>query len=233
MAEPDAARDAARRHTAQLLKMLRGHGSSAAPAPATVPETAVPSAIVGAVAEAATGYVRRPEPTADRRQKPAATAPADASPPAPFPRAIPTVGELLSRQRGPLGELMSQTEQRVRHNRIFRAYLPPHLRDHAVLVRMDEESWLIHADSSGWATRLRYALHNIRGTLGQHLGMPLPKPHIRVVPAALPPPPRPPLKLTKRSAELLEVTARNLSDERLSAALRRLAAHAGSARNAP
>jgi len=235
VAEPDAARDAARRHTAQLLKMLRGHGSSAAPAPApaAAPEPAMSNAIASAVTEAATGYARRPEPAANRREAPELAAPADESPRAPRSRAIPSVGELLSRQRGPLGELMSQAEQRVRRDQIFHAYLPPHLRDHAVLVRMDEESWVVHADSSGWATRLRYALHNIRDTLGQHLGIPLPKPRIRVVPVEPPPPPRPPLKLSKRSAELLEVTARNLADERLSAALRRLAAHAEPARNAP
>ena len=58
-------------------------------------------------------------------------------------------------------------------------------------------------------------------------GIALPKPQIRVVPAVLPPPPRPRLKLTKRNAKLLEVAARDLADDRLSAALRRLAAHAG------
>ena len=130
-------------------------------------------------------------------------------------------------------ELMARADRLVRLSRIFRAYLPPHLRDHAALVRLDEDGWVVHADSSSWATRLRYALHNIRETLGQELGFALPKPHIRVVPAALPPPSRPPMTLTERNAKLLEVAARNLSDERLSAALRRLAAYADPARAAP
>jgi hypothetical protein len=130
-----------------------------------------------------------------------------------------------------LGELVTQAEKRVRLSRIFHAYLPPHLRDHAELIRLDEEKWTVHTDSSSWATRLRYALHNIRDTLGQQLGFPLPKPHIRVVPPTLPlPVARPPLRLTPKSAKLLEIAARNLSDERLSAALRRLAAHADPAR---
>ena len=125
---------------------------------------------------------------------------------------------------------MVQADRLVRLGRIFRAYLPPHLHDHAVLIQMDENRWIVHADASSWATRLRYALHNIRETLVQQLGIPLPKPHIRVVPAALPPPSRPPLTLTTRNAKLLEVAARNLSDARLSAALRRLAAYTGPAR---
>ncbi len=153
----------------------------------------------------------------------AATAPA---PREPFVASIATVGESLSRQRGALGELIAKAKQLSRQRQMFQAYLPPHLQDHAELIRLDEESWEVHADSASWATRLRYALHNIREPLGQQLGIPLPKPRIRVVPAAPPPPPRPRLKLTKRNAKLLEVTARNLADERLSAALRRLAAHA-------
>lgn len=143
-----------------------------------------------------------------------------------FVAAIASVGETLSRQRGTLGELVAKAKALARQRQIFQAYLPPHLRDHAELIRLDEESWEVHTDSASWATRLRYALHNIREPLGQQLGMPLPKPHIRVVPTAPPPPPRPRLKLTKRNARLLEATASNLADERLSAALRRLAAHA-------
>ncbi len=232
MAESDDARASARRHTTQLLKMLRGYGPTAEPAAATPGK---PPA--GVVAEAVPGYARRPEPAPSRQDAPDKISRSSESPTVSPQRvaksAIPTVGEALSRQRGPLGELMARADRLVRLSRIFRAYLPPHLRDHAVLIRLDEDGWVVHADSSSWATRLRYALHNIRETLGQELGFALPKPHIRVVPAALPPPSRPPMTLTERNAKLLEVAARNLSDERLSAALRRLAAYADPARAAP
>ncbi|MBL8258441.1 MAG: DUF721 domain-containing protein [Candidatus Competibacteraceae bacterium] len=154
----------------------------------------------------------------------AATAP-EARKPFAF-ASIATVGETLSRQRGALGELIAKAKALSRQRQMFQAYLPPHLQEHAELIRLDEESWVVHTGSASWATRLRYALHNIREPLGQQLGLALPKPHIRVVPAAAPPPPRPRLKLTKRTAKLLEATARDLADERLSAALRRLAAHA-------
>jgi hypothetical protein len=86
----------------------------------------------------------------------------------------------------------------------------------------------VQTDSPAWATRLRYALYNIRPTLGRHLQLELPKPRIRVAPTAEPVPvlrPRP--TLTADSARLLEVTAGNVFDSRLSAALRKLAAHAG------
>ncbi|HRD65513.1 MAG TPA: DciA family protein [Candidatus Competibacter sp.] len=157
--------------------------------------------------------------------------------PTPTPRKRPRqnpiapVGQILCRQQGVLGELMVQANRLIRLSQIFHAYLPPHLCDHAVLIRLDQDSWIVHADSASWATRLRYALHNIRDVLGQQLGFALPKPRVRVVPVEPPPSPRRPrLTLTARNAKLLEATARNLSDERLSTALRQLAKHGNPAR---
>jgi hypothetical protein len=121
---------------------------------------------------------------------------------------------------------MAQAGQLNRLSRIFRAYLPPHLHDHAVLVRLDAEGWEVQTDSASWATRLRYALPTIRQGLGQQLGIALPKPRVRVVPAEAPvQTQRPRLTLTRRNAEVLETAARTLTDPRLGAALRRLAAH--------
>ena len=121
---------------------------------------------------------------------------------------------------------MARADRLARLSQIFHAYLPPHLRDHAVLVRLDAEGWEVQTDSPSWATRLRYALPTIRQALGQQVGMMLPKPRIRVVPAAEPvQPQRPRLTLTRHSAEVLETAARTLTDPRLGAALRRLAAH--------
>lgn len=238
MVESDDTRASARQHTARLLKMLRGYGPTAEPVPATEARPGVAAERKpGMVAEAAAAYGRLPGAMPVRQASPVPVS-AAAQPAAAPPRrragqgSVSTVGELLGRQQGTLGELMARANRLARLSRIFRAYLPPHLHDHAVLIRLDQDGWIVHTDSASWATRLRYALHNIRETLGLQLGMPLPKPYIRVVPAALPAhSPRPPLKLTERNARLLEVAARNLSDERLSAALRRLAEHAGPARN--
>jgi hypothetical protein len=225
-------RAAARQHTARLLKMLRGYGPASEPEPAPAVESGP-----GAVAEMAPAYARLLEAVPDRSPLPGAH-PSSSPPPAatrlPPPRhvasvtPIPTVGETLRHQPGVLGQLVAQAEQLVQSSQIFRAYLPPHLRDHAVLVRMDQEGWEVQTDSASWATRLRYALHSIRQVLGQHLDIPLPKPRIRIVPVApapLPPPRRPPLTLTEHNACLLKATAHNLGDTRLSAALLRLAEH--------
>ncbi len=235
MADSDATRAVARQHTTQLLKMLRGYGPATTdPEEPAAHSQAVSSApLAGIVAEAPSAYIEHFELTQNRQRTLTDADAIRADPPAPPPqidqRPIFTVGEGLFRQKGVLGELMERAEQLVRLNRIFRAYLPPHLHDHAILIRLDAEEWVVHTDASSWATRLRYALHNIRETLAQQLGIPLPKPRICVVPAAGPShKPRPPMKLTKRSAKVLEIAAHNQSDERLSAALRKLAAHAHS-----
>lgn len=239
------ARASARRHTAQLLKMLRGYGPATEPPPAVESRstlTAEGEPKSAAVAEIAPVYARLLEIVPVRSQPPAARAaenpslPADpAGKPSPSPPAqerggpgiMLSAGDYLNRRQGALGRLIAQAERLSRCNRIFRAYLPPHLQDHVVLVSLDQENWTVHTDSATWATRLRYALHNVRQALGNQLGIPLPKPRVLVVPASLPPyqPPRPRFKLSEQNARLLEVTARAIPDARLSAALRRLAAH--------
>ena len=225
MADADA-RATARRHTTQLLKMLRGYGPTTEPEPALEPPAAAPPPV--AVAEASSAYLRLLDaaPTSPPLS-PVSPSPSSLPPrPRGGPASIPTVGEVLRHPSGVLGQLMVRAERLARLSQIFRAYLPPHLRDHAVLVRLDAEGWEVQTDSPSWATRLRYALPTIRQALGQQVGITLPKPRIRVVPAAEPvQPQRPRLALTRRNAEVLETAARTLTDPRLGAALRRLAAH--------
>ena len=224
MADADA-RATARRHTAQLLKMLRGYGPAAEPEPALEPPTAAPPPV--AVAEATPAYIRLLDAVPTPPPLSVASSPPSLPPrPRDGPGSIPTVGEVLRHPPGVLGQLMARASQLNRLSQIFRAYLPPHLHDHAVLVRLDAEGWEVQTDSASWATRLRYALPTIRQGLGQQLGIALPKPRVRVVPAAAPSlPQRPRLTLTRRNAEVLETAARTLTDPRLGAALRRLAAH--------
>jgi hypothetical protein len=244
------ARASARRHTARLLKMLRGFGPTSEPPPAAESGTGAAAGTPSrpaTIAEAAPAYARFLEVLPGRPSPPAAEPGGNPSsspvvslgiPPSRSPRwrdgpgAIPAAGEYLRRQQGMLGRLMARADRLNRCNQIFRAYLPAHLRDHVVLVSIDPENWTVHTDSASWATRLRYALHNIRQALGHQLGIPLPKPCIRVIPTSLPPRPRRPRPtLTEQSAKLLEITARNVPDARLGAALRRLAAHAGPGRD--
>ena len=256
MAESDS-RAIARGHTARLLKMLRGQTSdtdppledSGSPTPVTASNLDEPvrsetptATAVGAtakVAEAPIPYASAKARTPNRATSrsspsPAAIEQTQTQPHVPRTTApIPTVGERLNREQGTLGQLMVRAERLTQLNRVLRAYLPTHLHEHVILIRMDEEEWVVHADASSWATRLRYALYNIREALGQQLGMVLPKPRIRVVPPDFPPrPQRPRPTLTPRSAKLLEVTARSVPDTRLSAALWRLAQHVDSSSEA-
>ena len=212
----------ARRHTASLLKMLRGYGP-ATTAPVTVPPVIVRETCPLRVADAAGSYRR--SPAAPLPPDPASNQPIQRCPTG---RVTPTVGEALGGQPGILGRLMAQVAKLRRARRIFQAYLPPHLHRHTTLLRLDQEAWTVQTESAGWATRLHYALHENQQALSEELGFPLPKPRILVVPAALPPPRRRPrLTLTAQNAQLLEIAARNTPDARLSAALQRLAKHAG------
>jgi hypothetical protein len=236
----------ARQHTAQLLQMLRGYG----PVPElSEPERAAdPLATVDptpdAVAKRSSAYVWLLK-TPSRRMLPLepSSTPTHLSLLHPhghsvgeelgmnaMPGSITAVGQRLRHSAGVLGRLVAKADEMNRLSHLFRTYLPPHLHDHVVLIRLDREAWEVRADSASWATRLRYALPNIRPLLSEQLGVMLPKPRVYTVPAAAPRPPHQRLRLTltQRNAELLEATARSLLDARLVAALRRLAANAQS-----
>lgn len=117
----------ARRHTAQLLKMLHGAGSKASP---PVAANGMPAT---QLAEAPSSYaVARQRATEPRAAAGAASRSAPASPPPPCPpRPIPAIGDGLRRQNGVLGMLMAQADRLAQLTRIL-CYLPAHLRDHAV-----------------------------------------------------------------------------------------------------
>lgn len=185
MADADA-RATAHRHAAGLLKMLRGYGPRAESESESVARPPVAASRPTAVAEAPPAYVR---PLDVAPPLPLARVPTLLPPRPREPDSIPTVGEVLRRPHGKLGQLMAQADRLIQLSRVFRAYLPPPLRDHAVLIRLDPESWEVRTDSAAWATRLRYALPSIGQVLGQQLDMTLPKPRIRVAPAAVPPSP--------------------------------------------
>ncbi|HPF58141.1 MAG TPA: DciA family protein [Candidatus Competibacteraceae bacterium] len=244
----------ARQHTSKMLKMLRGYGPKE-PSPAAESRTGVVADLASAhsalpakgggepltaagftparVADAKASYVRLVEDSLDRRSLSAAVPAASqshephAAQRSSTQHTIASLGESLPRRSGVLGQLINKTNELAKSSRIFHAYLPPHLREHALLVRMDEEVWTVRTDSASWATRLRYKLYDIRQALGQQLGITLPKPHIRVEPVTAPPPlRRPPQALTQKSARLIEQIARDEANPRLSAALHHLAQHA-------
>lgn len=142
---------------------------------------------------------------------------------------IPSVSEHLRRPKGPLAKLLAQTDKLQHINRIFKAYLPPHLHGHAMIATMSAKQWVVQTDSSAWATRLRYVLPSLREQLADHLKKEVPPLSVRIIPYGtvqrIEEPRR--ISLTEENAQLLEGTARDLNDQRLGSALLRLSRHVG------
>jgi hypothetical protein len=122
---------------------------------------------------------------------------------------------------------LAQTDKLQHINRIFNAYLPPHLHGHAMIATMSPKQWVVQTDSSAWATRLRYVLPSLREQLGDHLKKDVPPLTVRIIPDSTVQSTSEPrrMQLTEETAQLLEGTARDLSDQRLVSALLRLSRH--------
>lgn len=208
-------RSIGRQHTARLLKMLRGGYG-------TLPEAEVDTPPLehkpARIADAAPAYVRLVEaPLAP----PVSVPDRSAAPP------VPSVGDALRHPSERLSPLMARMAELNEASRVFHAYLRPDLREHAVLVRLDQDVWTVQTESAVWAIRLHYALFDMRKSLEQHFGITLPKPQIHIAPLTQRrPSAEPRRRLTREAARYLEETARNESDPHLSAVLRRLARRA-------
>lgn len=138
-----------------------------------------------------------------------------------------SVRDRLRQPKGRLASLVKQTDQVAHINKIFKAYLPPHMHDYVRLAALSTESWVVQADSASWATRLRYALPTLRQQISDHLGRDIPPLNIRIEPLAKPKAePVRRLQLTENNAAVIEGAAQSVTDERLGAALMRLASHA-------
>jgi hypothetical protein len=137
------------------------------------------------------------------------------------------VEEHLQHSNGRFAELLSQIQRLHRLNQLLRAFLPLHLQDHVALARLDVDAWVVQTDSSVWQTRLRYFLPSLRQPLSEKLGFAVPPPQIRIVPPEAPPKAQPVrrMTMTEKTVQKLEEDARQFSDPRLSAAVRRLAEH--------
>lgn len=142
-----------------------------------------------------------------------------------------SLGECLRRPKGRLAQLVAQTDRLAHINRVFHAYLPPHLHDHAKIVSTSAQHWLIQTDSSAWASRLRYLLPQLQQQLAEQFGASVPALKLRVQPPSGKPlaadgAPQRRMHMTAQSAALLAGAAEDISDQRLGAALLRLAGNA-------
>ena len=134
----------------------------------------------------------------------------------------------ITRHGRPVARLVPvEDSDRDRANRAMHAYLPPHMQDHARLIKLDSGGWVIQTDSPAWATRLRYVLPELRRQLGEHFKTEIPKLQVKVRPQAeKQSPPGRRIELNAKNADLLRGVAANVSDQRLGDALMRLAKRA-------
>ena len=140
------------------------------------------------------------------------------------------VRDHLRSPKGRLAKLLAHTDKLQHVNRVFLAYLPNHLHEHAMITNMSTKAWVVQTDSSAWATRLRYVLPNLQQQLSDHLKKQIPPLTVRIKPGntveVVVEPRR--MELTKETAKLLEGTAQDLDDQRLGSALLRLSRHVAS-----
>jgi len=107
-------------------------------------------------------------------------------------------------------------------------YLPPALRPHVRLQRLDAQAFIIEVDSAPWAARLRFQLPQLRQWLQSHCHFAVPRGRLRVRPPLAQPAGTKPLtkpRLSQQNARHLRQQASRCNDPRLRAALYRLANH--------
>jgi hypothetical protein len=135
--------------------------------------------------------------------------------------------DLLSSSTGPLRPLVNQVAKLKMIDARLQAGLPPAISPHCRAADLKEGTLIIHADSPAWAMRLRYETPTILSFLRQDRALrALRALQIRVslpeegrVSAWRRPPPR----LSEAAAACLASSAQAMTDQRLRAALQRLA----------
>ncbi len=125
-----------------------------------------------------------------------------------------------------LTKLQARSRQHAALLQQVRRLLPSPLDRHCLAAVLRDDRLLLFADSSAWASRLRYFSRDLILGLRQ-MQLPVTKAAIRI----LAPNRQKKLKqrhimqLSRKNAQLLQQTADDISDPALSAALRRLSRH--------
>jgi len=128
-----------------------------------------------------------------------------------------------------LKQLTAQAERLEALDRLFGRDLPAQLRAHVRLAAVRDGCLVVHADSAAWATQLRYRTPEIIASLP-------PEPEFAGVrslrvrnraPAAEATPMPARARMSLDAAAAIEAQAQHTDDERLRAALRRLARRGG------
>lgn len=124
--------------------------------------------------------------------------------------------------------MVAKTQQLQQINAVISSILPAEVSKHCQAQNLDGGCLVISTDHAAWATQLRYLQPQLLTALRQqpafrHVG----SVKIRVIPSvATPPRPSRRLRMSRHVGDLLSAAANGTSNEKLKAALLRLAAHA-------
>lgn len=142
------------------------------------------------------------------------------------------IDKLLNSENHELASLITRVRLLDRYSRRLRQLLPTPLCDHCRIADIRENELTIGVDNAVWATKLRFHSPSLLSQLQQNYQelagitrikiLVLQETSLRVSEQ----PPQQPLQLSTENAAQLNGLAETVEDERLRAALRRLASHA-------
>jgi len=127
-----------------------------------------------------------------------------------------------------LQNLLHKCRDQQRISNIIKQLLPDQLKNHCTGANLDNNQLTIFADSSIWASRLRYESSNLKQHLGQHgLHPQTISIRVRQLPVNAVTSTKKPARpvLSTSTSSMLHQTADCLDDSALADALRRLAKH--------
>ncbi len=142
------------------------------------------------------------------------------------PKSPRRLAQLLNSRSSMLTALSEHTRELQQATEALQAVLPAAMAGHWQVTTLDDERLVLSTESASWATGLRPrqaqlldAAAAMIGTRPKHL-------EIRIQAARqAPTPAAKPVRLSAKSAELLDEAAAGMADPRLAAALRRIAGH--------
>ncbi len=114
----------------------------------------------------------------------------------------------------------------MRLGRAIEALLPLEFSGRVRVGNLTSKHLILFVESPEWSARLRFHLGDLRQRLAREHGLELAQIGVRVLPPERPQPAPGRPRLGDEAARALEGTAAGIGDEKLAAALRRLARHA-------
>lgn len=131
---------------------------------------------------------------------------------------------LLYTLNAELGTILRHADYLQRIREAMADVLPATAAAHIHVAAVDDRHLLVHTDSTGWATRLRYAEPAIRRALAQRLRLYVETVRIRVRPALTPPAAQPvERRISGANRDYIRRIAGYIDDEDLARALHALA----------